>query len=160
MSNNFQDFLTVAGNTSGLPDQIRAFLRTLEPKNTTDDSVDDEVPIIAHLVSGAPVPLKMKVWRKLDAKVAAFATMAKEDWPTNSPGPQDQLEVLGFVLKKKLASYVDMQEVHNPLELTAVADAVDKASKTLESVLLLVGKFKEEYAAAKAAEAAFVKTLS
>lgn len=159
MSTEFQNFLSGhIGKQSGLPDQIRAFLRTLEPKNTTDDSVDG--PIIAHLASGAPVPLKVKVWRKLDAKVCAFATMAKEDWPTNSPGPQEQLEVLGFVLKKKLTSYVDMQEVHNPLELTAVADAVDKASKTLESVLLLVGKFKEEYEAAKAAEAAFVKTLS
>lgn len=111
-------------------------------------------------MASAIVPLKMKVWRKLDAKVKTFSQMAKEDWPEIFPSPSEQLEVFGLVLKKKLASYPEMQEVHDPVELTKLADAINKASGTLENVLLLVGQLKEEYEAAKAAEDAFVKTLT
>lgn len=159
MSTDFQNFLANMSSSKpvDLAGQVRAFLKNIEPK---DQDSDDDNPVIAHLVSGGPVPLKVKVWRKLDQKVFDFNAMAKEDWPTNCPAPSEQLEVAGLVLKKKLAGYVDMQEIFNPVELTTAADAVQKAGKTLEDVMVLLGKFNEEVKAAKVAEAAFVKTLS
>lgn len=149
MSSNFQAFLNSA-----------AAHYNIKPAPWAGQEVRSQVPGCPVTTSAAIVPLKLKVWRKLDSEVTAFSQMAKEDWPVHCPAPSEQLEVLGLVLRKKLATYPEMQEIHDPVELTKLADAVTKAGKTLENVMLLIGQLKEEYEAAKAAEEEFVKTLS